>query len=291
MTLCDPEADLLVLLTMHGLRQLPLHITGILGNEDIVNAYFLISGGEALLVDTGRDPEVDGAAILEFWRELGEPTMLGIVLTHAHPDHVGAAAVLREAWRVPVSMHEAEITLLERGGSQFRPDRFLTDNEELETPLGTATVLHTPGHSPGHVCLYFEGSGLLLSGDQVLTNGTVYVGEPFGDMTLYLESMRRLLSLPIETLAPGHGPVISSGWRRVLEMHEYRLRREGEIIMALRQEPQSALDIARLLYSGRDVPEEVLEFGARQTECHLVHLERAGVVRRDGDGGCWAVSR
>ena len=65
------------------------------------------------------------------------------------------------------------------------------------------------------------------------------------------------------------------------KMHEYRLRREGEILMALRQGAATALDIARLLYGSRQVSEQVMEFGARQTECHLKHLEGKGVVSRD----------
>ncbi len=273
---------------MHGLRQLPLHITGILGNEDVVNAYFLTAGGEAVLVDAGRDPDGDAEAILNFWSELGEPRMRGIILTHAHPDHIGAAERLRDEWHVPVSMHPAEQVILERLGTSFEPDISLSDGQEIDTPMGTATVLHTPGHSPGHICLHFEGSGLLISGDQVITNGTVYVGEPFGNMTEYMQSMRRLLDLRISTLAPGHGPVISNGWQRVLDMHEYRFRREGEIIMALRNGAASSTDIARILYSSRDIPPEVLEFGARQTECHLIHLEHLGVVTRQDD--TWVLS-
>lgn len=273
---------------MHGLRQLPLRITGILGNEDIVNTYFLVGGGEALLVDAGRDADADSQLILETWRELGEPRMKGIILTHAHPDHVGAAEALREEWHAPISMHEADEVILERLGLDMRPDVRLKDAQELDTPLGTATVVHTPGHSPGHVCLHFEGSGLLLSGDQVLSNGTVYVGEPLGNMTDYLQSMRRLLGLRIDTLAPGHGPVIQDGWRHVLEMHEYRLRREGEILMGLRQGATSSLDIAKLLYGSRQVSQQVLEFGARQTECHLRHLEGKGVV--SNQAGVWSLT-
>ncbi len=268
---------------MHGLRQLPLHITGILGNEDIVNAYFLVTGGEALLVDAGREAETDSRLILEMWRELGEPVMKGIVLTHAHPDHVGAAAVLREHWHVPIAMHPADGVILEQLGNPLQPDIRLRDGQEFDTPLGTATVLHTPGHSPGHICLYFEGSGLLISGDQVLSNGTVFVGEPYGNMTHYLQSMRRLLAKRIDILAPGHGPVIQNGWRHVLEMHEYRLRREGEILMALRDGPRSSLEVARKLYIGREVSETVLQFGSRQTECHLRHLQDKGVVELEGE--------
>ena len=269
---------------MHGLEQLPLHIKGILGNEDIVNTYFLVAGGEGLLVDAGREAETDARVIIDRWRELGEPRMKGIILTHAHPDHTGAAELLRDFWNAPISMHPADKVLLERTDSPLVPDKELSDGQELDTPLGSATVLHTPGHSPGSVCLYFEGSGLLITGDQVLTNGTVFVGEPFGNMTDYLESMRKLLKLDIHDLAPGHGRMISDGWRHVLEMHEHRLRREGEITMSLKTGPKSSLDVAKLIYTGRNVPDEILSFGARQTECHLKHLERSGVVEADPDG-------
>jgi len=269
---------------MHGLRQLSLHIEGILGHADMVNSYFLISGGEALLVDAGRNLEADSAAICEQWRQLGEPRMQGILLTHGHPDHIGAAPRLREQWQAPILMHPGDADILERLGNPFTPDVVLADGTELDTPLGLARVLHTPGHSPGHVCLFFEGSGLLLSGDQVITNGTVYVGEPFGNMTDHLASMRLLLELPVKTLAPGHGPIIDDGWDHILEMHEYRLRREGEILMGLRSGCATAMDVARVLYRDRGLSEEVLEFGARQTECHLEHLEGQGVVTKTAAG-------
>lgn len=274
---------------MHGLRQVSLQIKGILGHADIVNCYFLVSGGEALLIDAGRDPGSDTRVILEQWRQLGEPRMQGIVLTHGHPDHIGAAAQLREQWHAPILMHSAEGEILERLGNPFTPDSLLKDGQELDTPLGVASVLHTPGHSPGHVCLHFGGSGLLISGDQVITNGTVYVGEPLGNMTDYLDSMRMLLGLRVETLAPGHGPVIEDGWDHILDMHEYRLRREGEILMGLRSGLDTALDVARLLYRGRNLSEAVLGFGARQTECHLEHLERLGVTART-EAGTWVLA-
>ncbi len=265
-------------------HQLTLQITGILGQRDTVNTYFLVDNAEAILIDAGRDAETDTRLIIDRWRDLGEPRMRGIVLTHGHPDHIGAAAALREHWQVPISMHTGDEPILEHFGNPFRPDIELKNCEEIETPIGVATVLHTPGHSPGHICLHFEGSRTLVSGDQVITNGTVYVGEPLGNMTHYLESMRRLLKRRISLLAPGHGPMTRNGWRHVAELHEYRLRREGEIVMAVRTGVSTPLEIARILYQGRDLSETVLEFGSRQTQCHLEHLERRGVVKNTGSG-------
>src|SRR5699024_9694171 len=152
-----------------------------------------------------------------------------------------------------------------------------------DIPHGVATVVHTPGHSPGHICLYFEGSRLLISGDQVITNGTVYVGEPLGKMNEYLRSMRKLLKYDVDTLAPGHGDVVNNGWRRILELHEYRVRREGEIIMALRTGPKTSLEVAQIIYKDRATTERMMEFGRRQTDSHLIALEERRLARSDGD--------
>lgn len=261
-----------------------MQITGILGHKDTVNAYLLVDKGQGILVDSGQDAAGDLQLILDEWHELGEPRMRMIVLTHAHPDHIGAAAGLREHWQVPIAMHPGDEAILEHLGAGFTPDILLEDGQDLDTPLGTATVIHTPGHAPGHAVLHFEGSGTLLSGDQVITNGTVYVGEPLGNMTEYLESMRKLMSRRVGLLAPGHGDMVRDGWRHLVDMHEYRLRREGEYLMALRTGAKTSMDIARILYHGRDLPAAILEFGARQTECHLEHLQRSGVVFRSDDG-------
>lgn len=267
-------------------RQLVLEITGILGQPDTVNAYFLADGGEAVLVDAGRDPRVDRRRILEAWRGLGEPRVRGILLTHAHVDHVGAAGALRELWQAPVAMHPAGVPLLREQGIDLTPDRLLEDGEAVGTPVGEFRVLLTPGHAPGHVCFYREADGLLLSGDQALGNGTTYVGEPHGNMTEYLESSRRLLALRVGTLAPGHGPVLPDGHARLVELHEYRLRREGELLMALRSGLTTEEAIAGRLYRG--MPAVVVRFGVNQTRSHLEHLERVGAVARQGGG--WVVA-
>jgi glyoxylase-like metal-dependent hydrolase (beta-lactamase superfamily II) len=261
-------------------QQLTLDITGILGQPDTVNVYFLVRDNQAYLIDAGHAP-ADADAILGFWKDLGEPRMQGILLTHAHPDHSGAALALRDYWQVPVSMHADDLPLLAEYGNGLTPDLLVEDGDELITPLGLLTVLHTPGHAPGHVCFYRVADGLLISGDQVLTNGTTYVGAPHGNMTEYLESFRRLLALRIGPLAPGHGPVTGSGHGRILELHEYRLRREGEILMGLRSGLKDAKEIASLLYSSKaNLPAAVLQLGINQTQCHLEHLERTGVVER-----------
>jgi glyoxylase-like metal-dependent hydrolase (beta-lactamase superfamily II) len=285
-TLQEPQHGMLARAIMSGLpQQQVLEITGILGQPDTVNVYFLMQAGEALLIDSGRDPAVDAPRILEFWRQLGSPRMTGIILTHAHPDHSGAAFLLRDHWQVPLSMHEADLPILQSNGNELRPDHYLTDGETVEAPGGLLTVLHTPGHSPGHVCLYRPADGLLISGDQVLTNGTTYVGEPHGNMTEYLASFRRLLGLRTGPLAPGHGPVTAAGHDRILELHEYRLRREGEILMGLRTGLTDATEIARLLYRDRQpLPEAVLQLGINQTQCHLEHLERTGMAVRTPEG-------
>ena len=179
---------------------------------------------EAMVVDPGDNiPE-----ILSRLQKHGL-TLRQIVVTHAHIDHVGGAAQLRKLTGAPVVMNQQDLGLL--GMMQMQAGWLGVPTPEVAPPdasaedglaVGLATlpaqVLHTPGHTPGSICLlfHFNDQHLLLAGDTLFAGSIGRTDLPGGDGQQILRSLRdRLLVLPDATrVVPGHGPETTIGEER-----------------------------------------------------------------------------
>ncbi len=171
------------------------------------------------------DPAGDAARILNDISELSLRIGL-IVVTHTHPDHIGAIAQLKEATKAKFALHAAEAGIISQyGNSQFsmfdptfRPpppaDRLLKDGDSIDVGDIVFKVLHTPGHSAGGICI--AGYGVVFSGDTLFNMGIGRTDGPGGNYDLLISSIRsKLLNLPAETVVlPGHGPKTTIGWER-----------------------------------------------------------------------------
>jgi hydroxyacylglutathione hydrolase len=196
------------------------------------NAYVIEVNGRCALVDPGDEAQ----RILSFLdsREL-RPTL--IVATHGHLDHTAAIPALLEAWRsrglsVSLAAHKADADYFGekaeeanrdlfaaiRASGYFKrywrpipkPDFFLADGDEL--PGLPYRVIHSPGHSPGSICLYDAASGILLSGDTLFRDGVGRTDGPDSDSFALEASLKRLFELPPETrVFPGHGEETTIG--------------------------------------------------------------------------------
>jgi len=110
-------------------------------------------------------------------------------------------------------------------------------------------ALHTPGHARGHLCFYEERLHTLLSGDTVVTNGTVVVPPHEGGMRAYLASLRRLLQLELGFMLPSHGPPVALARERIQRYLDHRAERELAIVRALSQ-PKTIETLAMEIYAG-----------------------------------------
>lgn len=138
---------------------------------------------------------------------VGGRTVKAIVCTHAHDDHVRVAPALREAVAAPILLHPGDRPLWELTHADHLWDVDLADGDTLEVAGTTLTVLHTPGHAPGAVCLHAPELGCVFTGDTLFQGGPGATGRSFSDPDLIVESIRaKLFALPDETVVhTGHG--------------------------------------------------------------------------------------
>jgi hydroxyacylglutathione hydrolase len=177
---------------------------------------------EAIIIDPG-DEIADILARLAR-RQL---TLKQIIVTHAHIDHIGGAAQLRRVTGAPVLFHQADLPILGMmemqaawigvaTPEQTALDQSADDGLSAGIPGLEAEVIHTPGHTPGSICLHFPKQELLLAGDTLFAGSVGRTDLPGGDTHALLRSIHtRLLPLPENTLVvPGHGQETTLGQER-----------------------------------------------------------------------------
>jgi glyoxylase-like metal-dependent hydrolase (beta-lactamase superfamily II) len=139
-----------------------------------------------------------------------------IVITHGHPDHVEASRLFSHSGAL-IALHEAESDFLKRvsryhggvsGDTNFEPQLLLKEGELLVGNMAFQ-IIHTPGHSPGSVCLYWPREKALFSGDVIFNQGIGRTDLPGGDGPALKQSIKRLSGLDVEHLLPGHGEAVS----------------------------------------------------------------------------------
>ncbi len=247
---------------------------------------FLVGSGEAVLIEPAT-PYADQVELTARWVEESRAAgidPIALVATHHHPDHVGGAKALASRLGLPLWGHRLTAARLE---GELRFDRLLEDGEriELDGPEPIAlSVVHTPGHAPGHVCLLEERSGAMIAGDMVAGIGTILVDPHDGDMAEYLASLERMASLSPSTLLPAHGGPLRDPQAILGHYVQHRLARERRVLDALaaHRGPAKPSDLVPSAYD--DTPPIVWPLAALSTEAHLVKLERDGLAMRSGAG-------
>ena len=292
----------------------------------LVYLFELVNG--VAMVDAGWNTEEAWGALNAGLSEAGGSIsdVQAVVVTHIHPDHYGLAGRVRDVSGAWVGLHPADAVLLqgryveteelirrmddllaesgvpedqrgELASSSMNvrslvdmapPDILLEDDRKLDLAGWDLRTVWTPGHSPGHICLFSEEQRLLLSGDHVLPRITPNISfhsqqdaNPLGD---YLESLARIRNFEADEVLPAHEYRFSNLAGRVDDLIQHHNERLEEILDVLKVRPGiSSWELTLSLHWSRpidQIPIYMQRAANGETLAHLVLMERRGAVRR-----------
>ena len=243
---------------------------------------YLIGGGasnEWAALDPGPSDDAHVQAIID----AAPGPIRWIFVTHTHKDHSPAAQALKARTGAPLlgmaALHA------EWQDTDFIPDQPLRGGESFALPgESTLRVIHTPGHAGNHLCYLLDEERMLFTGDHVMQGSTVVINPPDGDMSAYIASLRELMQLDIDWLAPGHGFLIAAPRQAMQAIVDHRLQREAKVLGALQPQPLPIDDLLAKVYA--DVPPKLHAMARRSLLAHLLKLRDDGSAV-ESPAGVW----
>jgi len=231
------------------------------------NTTWLLPGHVPTLIDAGTG-EPRHLEALE--RALDGARLAQVLVTHSHVDHASGAPAIAERMphvrflKMPWPDHDASWHV------RWEP---LKDGESIAAGDSVLTAVHTPGHSPDHLCLWDAGDRQLFCGDLAWKGSTVVIPPSHGgDVAEYLASLERVIQLGPDVMLPAHGDVIDK---------PIELLREQQVINALRSGISDPAEMVTRIYPSLAAP--LVPIARESVIAHLLKLEREGRARRHGD--------
>ncbi len=199
------------------------------------NTYVVHDAGRSAVIDPGP---VIASHLVAIGHALGDSEPVAVLVTHTHPDHAPAANPLAARLGVPA--------LGFAPGPEFRPDGTLADGDTVDVGGTSLQVVHTPGHTPDHICL--RAGKILFTGDHIIGGSTVMIE----DAAAYMQSLHRLRDLSPGRLCPGHGEEMPDGAATIDAYIAHRLERERQVLAAVASGAGTVREVVDVVYAGLD---------------------------------------
>ena len=313
-----------------GIYQLKLPLPNI--PLEYINTYLVQGDKGYLLVDTGWDIEgvFDSLKQQLDEKSIEFEDITQIVVTHIHPDHYGLAGKIKQFSHATLAMHHIERGFIEsryvtmdellqqleqwlyaNGVSReelpelqmasvemakfvdpILPDIVFSGGETVSCGAFNFQVLWTPGHSPGHICLYETNQKVLISGDHILPTITPIIGlhpqsnnNPLGD---YLDSLNTMKQLDVKLILPGHEHPFTGLKQRIQHIIQHHAQRNSEILRILNTVPKTTYQIATEMTWLSDINgvgwQELTPLSKRlavlETMAHLEYMRATGKITK-----------
>jgi glyoxylase-like metal-dependent hydrolase (beta-lactamase superfamily II) len=238
---------------------------------------YLLGDSQVALIDPGPD---DGEHLGKLLEAVGD-RLRWILVTHTHVDHSPLARRLQLATGARVIGCGVTPTYLagsiDSFDAGFTADRAMDDGDRLETGELAIDAVYTPGHASNHLCFELAGTGLLFSGDHVMSGSTVVIAPLDGDMAVYLESLEKVRRRSPKRIAPGHGDVIEDPAAVLDGYLRHRMQRETQVIRGLAGAPPAGVTAEQLVEAiYTDVPSHLHPIAKYSVWAHLRKLAAEG---------------
>jgi glyoxylase-like metal-dependent hydrolase (beta-lactamase superfamily II) len=244
---------------------------------------YIIGQGEVAVIDPGPLDD-DHIAALELAVQ-GE-TVTHILITHTHRDHSPAAAPFKKSTGAPTygyGPHGGDRggPKVEEGGDyEFVPDHVIKDKDVIEGKGWTVEAIHTPGHTSNHICFALREENAIFTGDHVMGWSTSVISPPDGNMSDYMNSLRKMLLREEEVYWPTHGPAITGPKAHVEAFIAHRSGREDAILKCIHEGRNTIPAMVEVMYA--DVDKRLHRAAGRSVFAHLLHMAETGRVTADG---------
>ena len=244
---------------------------------------YIIGQGEVAVIDPGPLDD-DHIAALE--RAVQGETVTHILITHTHRDHSPAAAPFKKLTGAPTygyGPHGGDRggPKVEEGGDyEFVPDHVIKDGDVIEGKGWTFEAIHTPGHTSNHICFALREENAIFTGDHVMGWSTSVISPPDGNMSDYMNSLRKMLLREEEVYWPTHGPAITGPKAHVEAFIAHRSGREDAILKCIHEGRNTIPAMVEVMYA--DVDKRLHRAAGRSVFAHLLHMAETGRVTADG---------
>ena len=301
------------------------------------NVYVIEGGNGNIMVDCGWDCQESLWALQEGIKasHLKLRDITKVIITHIHPDHYGLSNKIKQICGAKIAMHKIEAGLISQRYEDFTdllkdteeelrqngvpndelsqlkeaslwmnkyvtpdsPDIILDDGDTISNDSCELEVLWTPGHSPGHICLYERRRKFIITGDHILYETTPHIGvnPQSGDNPLddYVSSLKKLQRLKVTFILPGHGPVFNALGLRIDKILYHHEQRKRDIMKSLHDGLKTAYQIATQIPWMTDEGGTVFQYlgvwdrrmAVTETIAHLrllIQEDKVGNVDMDG---------